>query len=131
MLRQPQRLEAGILEGSTQRLTGFDRAADGTLSNRRTWADLRPGSADGITVDREAGVWTASPRESMCRRVVEGGDVTDVVPVGDGHMPLACCLGGAEGRTLFILSAVGGEERIRARTNTSVIETTSVDVPAW
>jgi sugar lactone lactonase YvrE len=67
----------------------------------------------------------------MCRRVVEGGAVTDVVHVGDGKLPLACCLGGADGRTLFILSAVGGEERIRARTNTSVIETTTVDVPAW
>jgi sugar lactone lactonase YvrE len=120
-----------VAEFPAARLIGFDRAADGTLSNRRVWADLRPGSADGITVDREDGVWTASPRESMCRRVVEGGDVTRTVPLGDGKLPLACCLGGADGRTLFILSALGGEERIRARTNTSVIETTSVDVPAW
>jgi sugar lactone lactonase YvrE len=120
-----------VAEFPASRLIGFDRGADGALSNRRIWADLRPGSADGISVDRENGVWTASPRESMCRRVVEGGEVTDTVWLSDGHMPLACCLGGAGGRTLFILSAVGGEERIRARTNTSVIETTSVAVAAW
>ena len=120
-----------VAEFPAARLIGFDRATDGSLSNRRVWADLRPGSADGISVDRDNGVWTASPRESMCRRVVEGGHVTDTVLLGDGKMPLACCLGGADGRTMFILSAVGGEERIRARTSTSLIETTSVEVPAW
>jgi sugar lactone lactonase YvrE len=120
-----------VAEFPSARLIGFDRAEDGTLSNRRVWAELAPGSADGISVDRDDAVWTASPRESMCRRVIEGGAVTDVVHVGDGKMPLACCLGGTDGRTLFVLSAVGGEERIRARTNTSVIDTVRVDVPAW
>ncbi|MGD9995676.1 MAG: SMP-30/gluconolactonase/LRE family protein [Ilumatobacteraceae bacterium] len=120
-----------VAEFPSARLIGFDRAEDGTLSNRRVWAELAPGSADGISVDRDDAVWTASPRESMCRRVIEGGAVTDVVRVGDGKMPLACCLGGTDGRTLFVLSAVGGEERIRARTNTSVIDTVRVDVPAW
>ncbi len=120
-----------VAEFPSERLIGFDRAHDGTLSARRVWADLRPGSADGITVDREDAVWTASPRQSMCRRIVEGGAVTDTVHVGEGKLPLACCLGGADGHTLFILSAVGGEDRIRARTNTSVIETVRVGVPAW
>ncbi len=120
-----------VAEFPSARLAGFERAPDGSLRDRRVWADLRPGSADGITVDREDGVWTASPREFACRRVVEGGQVTDTIAVGDGNMPLACCLGGADGRTLFILSAVGGEERIRARTNTSVIETARAAVGAW
>lgn len=118
-----------VAEFPAQRLIGFDRQADGNLVNRRVWADLRPGSADGITIDAEDGIWTASPREHACRRVLEGGRVTDVVNVTTG-MPLACCLGGRDGRTLFVLSAVGGEERIRARTNTSVIETARVNIPS-
>ncbi|WP_432825533.1 SMP-30/gluconolactonase/LRE family protein [Dactylosporangium sp. CA-092794] len=119
-----------VAEFPASRLIGFDRAGDGSLTNRRVWADLRPGSADGISVDVENGVWVASPREHECRRVLEGGTVTARVHVGP-KMPLACCLGGSDGRTLFILSAVGDEESIRRRTNSSVIETTRVRVPAW
>jgi sugar lactone lactonase YvrE len=117
-----------VAEFPAARLAAFDRTADGSLVNRRIWADLQPGSADGITIDVEGGVWTASPREGYCRRVLEGGRVTDVVDV-PGKLPLACCLGGHDGRTLFILSAVGTEDDVRQRTNTSVIETTRVSVP--
>ena len=119
-----------VAEFPAQRLIAFDRAEDGSLANRRIWADLKPGAADGIAVDCENGIWTASPREHECRRVVQGGRVTDVIKVDD-RLPLACCLGGADGRTLFILSAVGGVDAIIARTNTSIIETARVDVPAW
>lgn len=120
-----------VAEFPAARLIGFDRAPDGSLSNRRVWADLRPGSADGITVDAGDGVWTASPREFSCRRVEEGGRVSDTITLGPDKMPLACCLGGKDGRTLFILSVLGGEDRVRQRTCTSVIETVRVDVSAW
>ncbi|MEU9888879.1 SMP-30/gluconolactonase/LRE family protein [Sphaerisporangium sp. NPDC051011] len=119
-----------VAEFPASRLAGFDRLPDGTLTRRRVWADLRPGSADGITVDSMDAIWVASPRQHECRRVLEGGIVTDRVQVGD-RMPLACALGGPDGRTLFVLSAIGGEAAIRDRTCTSVIETVSVDVPAW
>lgn len=118
-----------VAEFPAGRLTAFDVAPDGSLARRRLWADLRPGSADGIAVDAEGAIWTASPREHECRRVLEGGEVTDVVEV-PGRLPLACALGGARGRTLFILSAVGSEEEVRMRTNTSVIDTATVAVPA-
>lgn len=111
-----------VAEFPAAKLTCFDRAADGSLHDRRLWADLSPGSADGIAADPAGGIWTASPRQFQCRRVVEGGAVTDTLTVVD-KMPLACALGGADGRTLFILSAVGGEARIIDRTCTSVIET--------
>ncbi|GAA1865824.1 SMP-30/gluconolactonase/LRE family protein [Pseudonocardia ailaonensis] len=119
-----------VAEFPASRLTSFHLNADGTLGPRRIWADLRPGSADGIAVDADGAIWTASPRENECRRILEGGHVTDIVRVAD-RMPLACALGGADGHTLFILSAVGGEERIRRRTNTSVVEIARVRVPAY
>jgi sugar lactone lactonase YvrE len=118
-----------VAEFPAARLIAFDRDSDGAFTNRQVWADLNPGSADGISVDCEDGVWTASPRQGQCRRVVEGGEVTDTVSLPQ-KMPLACCLGGSDGRTLFVLSAVGGEERIRDRTCTSVIDAVRVDVPA-
>lgn len=110
-------------------LIGFDRAPDGTLSNRQVWADLAPGSADGICADREGAIWTTSPLQGVCRRLLEGGEVTDVIPIGD-KIPVACALGGHDGRTLFVLSAVGGVDAILAGTSTSVIEVARVSVPA-
>lgn len=118
-----------VAEFPAQRLTAYDRAPDGSLSGRRTWADLAPASADGIAVDVSGAIWTASPWTSECRRVTPSGEVTDVVSLGD-KMPLACTLGGSDGRTLFMLSCVGGAEAIADRTCTSVIETVRVEVPA-
>ncbi|MFI5953902.1 SMP-30/gluconolactonase/LRE family protein [Cryptosporangium sp. NPDC051539] len=108
-----------VAEFPAQRLTAFDRAPDGSLSGRRLWADLAPASADGIAADPAGGIWCASPWTSDCRRVVEGGEVVDVVDFS-GRMPLACAVGGG---TLFVLSCLGGAEAIAARTCTSVIET--------
>lgn len=118
-----------VAEFPAERLTAYDRAPDGSLSGRRVWADLAPGSADGIAADSDGAIWTASPWTSDCRRVNSDGEVTDVIPLGD-KMPLACALGGADGRTLFVLSCVGGAEAIADRSCTSVIDTVRVDVQA-
>lgn len=110
-------------------LTGFDIAADGSLSGRRVWADLQPASADGITIDEQNGVWTCAPLQRECRRVLEGGHVTDVIELPD-RTPIAPCLGGEDGHTLFILSVTTDVSTIMERTCRSVIETVRVDVPA-
>jgi sugar lactone lactonase YvrE len=112
-----------------QELTGFDIDSDGSLSGRRVWADLRPASADGIAVDEQDGVWTCAPHQRECRRVVEGGEITDSITVHD-KMPVAPCLGGEDGRTLFILSIVTDEASIADMSCESVIETVRVAVPA-
>jgi len=118
-----------VAEFPAQRLIGFRRTEDGSLTDRRVWADLSPGSADGIAVDSAGGVWTASPLQGECRRVTEGGAVTDVIDLGE-KIPLACALGGADGRTLFVLSAVGGLEALQSFTSTSDIDVVRVEVPA-
>lgn len=110
-----------VAEFPAQRLTAYDRAEDGSLSGRRVWAELAPGSADGIGVAPEGGLWCASPWTSDVRRVLEGGEVADLVDLGD-RMPLACAVGGNDGRTLFVLSCLGGADAITARTCTSVVD---------
>lgn len=114
-----------VAEFPAERLTAFDRAPDGELGRRRVWAELSPGSADGIAADPSGGIWCASPWTSDCRLVVEGGHVAEIVDF-EGRMPLACAVGGRDGRTLFVLSCLGGAEAIAARTCTSVIETVSL-----
>lgn len=64
-----------VAESMAGRLTAFGIAADGTLHDRRVWAELGGGAADGITLDAEGAVWYADPRRDCCVRVAEGGEV--------------------------------------------------------
>jgi sugar lactone lactonase YvrE len=89
-------------ESHARRLTAFDIAADGRLSGRRVWADLN-GPPDGICVDATGAVWYADVPNAYCRRVREGGEVLDEVPLGRGGF--ACMLGGPGRRTLYVTAA--------------------------
>jgi len=91
-----------IAESIAARLTAFDIEPDGSLSNRRTWADGV--GADGICLDADGAVWAQSgPMDTACVRVREGGEILERVELD--RSPFACMLGGPEGRTLFILAA--------------------------
>ncbi|MEM1390076.1 MAG: SMP-30/gluconolactonase/LRE family protein [Pseudomonadota bacterium] len=86
------------------KLTAFDIDNGGKLSNRRVWAaftDAR--TPDGICLDEAGGVWIASPVSKEFLRVEEDGTITDVIPAG--RQAIACMLGGADGKTLFMLSS--------------------------
>jgi sugar lactone lactonase YvrE len=118
-----------LIVGETmgQRLTAFDIAEDGTLSNRRTYADMKGRAPDGIALDADGAVWVADANGHACVRVLEGGEITDVVDLGERHC-FACALGGADRRTLFLLTGTGfSGDAIRSRTGS--ILTTTVDVP--
>lgn len=95
-----------VAETFGNRLTAFDIAGDGTLSGRRTWADLPGRSPDGICLDAEGAIWVADASSSTCVRVREGGAVVDEVDVGPWHA-FACALGGASATTLFVCAAEG------------------------
>ncbi|MDX8469307.1 SMP-30/gluconolactonase/LRE family protein [Mesorhizobium sp. VK23B] len=92
-----------VAESHARRLTAFDIAADGSLSNRRVWADLGNDYPDGIALDAEGCVWYADVPNRHCVRVREGGQKLDRIETDRGCF--ACMLGGADGRTLFIAAA--------------------------
>jgi len=92
-----------VAESYGRKLTAFEIAGDGALSNRRVWADLGDGVPDGICVDATNAVWYADVPNKRCVRVREGGEVLQSVDVDRGCF--ACALGGAAGTTLFILAA--------------------------
>jgi sugar lactone lactonase YvrE len=92
-----------IAESHGKKLTAFDITADGGLSNRRVWADLRDGAPDGICVDADHAVWYADVPNKRCVRVREGGEGLQTVNVDRGCF--ACMLGGPDKRTLFIMAA--------------------------
>jgi len=93
-----------LAESYASRLTAFDIAADGSLSNRRVWADLPGAAPDGICLDAENAVWYADVPNKRCVRVREGGEVLQTIDLDRGCF--ACMLGGADGRTLFLAAAV-------------------------
>jgi sugar lactone lactonase YvrE len=117
-------------ESSGRRLTAFDIAGDGTLSNRRVWAPLAElGVApDGICLDAEGAVWVACPVTNRCVRVAEGGVLLDEVSLGRGTF--ACVLGGSDGLTLFVCTADTHEPEAARAARSGRIEAVTVDVPA-
>lgn len=92
-----------VAESYANRLTAFDIKADGSLSNRRVWADLGDGYPDGICLDAEGAVWYSDVPNKRCRRVHAGGEVLQTVELDRGCF--ACMLGGADNKTLFMTAA--------------------------
>jgi sugar lactone lactonase YvrE len=90
-----------VAESYARRLTAFDIAADGSLINRRIWAELGDGVPDGICADADEAVWYADVPNKRCVRVREGGEVLQTIELDRGCF--ACALGGPDGRTLFML----------------------------
>jgi sugar lactone lactonase YvrE len=91
-----------VAESYASRLTAFDIGPDGSLANRRTWADVE-GPPDGICIDADGAVWYADVPNKRCVRVREGGEVLEAIQLDRGCF--ACMLGGEDGRTLFITAA--------------------------
>ena len=114
-------------------LTAFDINEDGTLANRRVWADLRSIEdgytpvPDGICLDAEGAIWVASPSTNDVIRVQEGGALLDKVEVDRGAF--ACMLGGENGNTLFISTANDSTEETCLKERSARIEVIDVDVP--
>ena len=109
------------------RLTGFERAADGTHGDRRHFPKLSGAEPDGICLDAEGCVWVASPISRECLRVREGGEVAEKVRTET--QAIACMLGGEDRRTLFILTSEGIDPAECARRRSARVEFARVDVP--
>ncbi|MDQ4111713.1 MAG: SMP-30/gluconolactonase/LRE family protein, partial [Actinomycetota bacterium] len=100
------------------RITAFDVAPDGALTNRRNWAqfgdpptetditkvlgELAVGG-DGATLDAEGALWVADAINGRVIRVRQGSEVADEITLDTGVF--ACALGGRDGRTLFVCAA--------------------------
>lgn len=124
------------------RVTAFDVAADGSLTNRRVWASfgdlptqrglqdalgkLTVGP-DGCGLDAEGALWLADALGGRVLRVREGGEVLDEIPVGSGVF--ACMLGGRDGRTLFLCSAPDFDRTARSAAREAQLLAVRVEVP--
>jgi sugar lactone lactonase YvrE len=114
-------------ETFAHRLTAFDIADDGTLSNRRVFAQLDGVSPDGICLDVGGAIWIADPWGKRVVRVFDGGRVEQTISTGE-RGAYACMLGGEDRRTLFICTNTGSGPAMADKRD-GRIEFLRVDVP--
>ena len=116
-----------LIVGETfgQRYSAFELRPDGMLGARRIWAEVPGTFPDGCTSDAEGAIWFSDAVGRQVVRVRAGGQITDRLETPDNTF--ACMLGGDDGRTLYMLTSIGGEEAVG--TGTGALWTTRVDVP--
>jgi len=111
------------------RLTAFDVQADGSLANRRVYAQLPDDlSPDGIALDAEGAVWLANPEGQFgALRVREGGEIVERVELDtEGY---AVMLGGPQRRCLFICGSDSHDPAEIARAPSATLRVVEVEVP--
>jgi sugar lactone lactonase YvrE len=116
-----------VAETLALRLTAFDIAADGSLSNRRVWAPVGMRAPDGICLDADGNVWIANAIAPECVLVAQGGEI--VATVSTDQPCFACMLGGGDGRTLFMMTAPTSVAEIVSASRQGRIMTAVVTTP--
>ena len=80
-----------VAESWAKQLSAFDIAADGSLSNRRVWADLHGCTPDNICLKAEGAVWVAGFNQDHFILVLEDREIIHQVKVVN-RFPVACTL---------------------------------------
>src|SRR5262245_13292371 len=118
-----------VAESHGKRLSAFEIANDGSLLDRRVWANLGEGVPDGICFDADNAVWYGDVPNKRCVRVREGGEVLQTIDLDRGCF--ACMLGGVDRKTLFMITAEWrGMERIGEVARERTGQVLKIDTPA-
>jgi sugar lactone lactonase YvrE len=92
-----------VNEMNASRILAYQAEPDGSLGTPSVFADLGGDRhPDGLCVDVEGGVWVGSYDTGEFLRVLAGGTVTHRVAIDSGWS-VAPALGGADGRTLYMV----------------------------
>ena len=116
-----------VAETLAHRLVAFDIEDDGSLKNRRVWAqfndDINP---DGICLDCNGGIWVAGTRPCALH-VREGGEI--VQQITTMRPVFATMLGGPERRHLFLCTSDSNDPVICRQSSSATIDIAEVDTP--
>ncbi|OCB16222.1 gluconolactonase [Mycolicibacterium porcinum] len=119
-----------VAESTARRLSAFTIDTDGSLGDRRVFAEGLDGPPDGLAIDAEGGVWAALTLAQQFHRFApDGSTVTDRIDAG-GRTAIACALGGLEGRTLFMVTTTDAYPERLIGTKLSRIDALMVETPA-
>jgi len=116
-----------VAETLGHRITAFEIEKDGSLQNRRVWAqfqdEIKP---DGICMDREGAIWVAGTG-TCALRVREGGEIDHQITT---KQPVfATMLGGPERRHLFMCTSASQDPVITRRVPSATIDVAEVNIP--
>ncbi len=116
-----------VAETLRRRFTAFEIDNDGSLRNRRVWAqfdnEVKP---DGICLDREGAIWVAG-RAPWPLRVRVGGQIDHQITA---ERPVfATMLGGPERRHLFTCASDSHDPIITRRVSSATIDIAEVRIP--
>jgi sugar lactone lactonase YvrE len=129
-------------ETAGARYSAFTIQDDGSLSDRRIWAQVAPApelttlgetlgqlqfGPDGCGLDAEGHIWAADEVGARCVRLAPGGEIVDEIAAPEGLNFFACMLGGEDGRTLLICAAPDFAEANRMAAREALLLTTTVD----
>jgi sugar lactone lactonase YvrE len=125
--------------------TAFTIAADGSLTDQRSWGQIAPRVApgsvaemlpnlgyapDGATLDAEGHIWAADGIGGPICRIAPGGEIVDEIELPEDLAVFACQLGGEDGHTLLMCAAPDFLEVNRRDVREAVLLTTTVEVGA-
>jgi sugar lactone lactonase YvrE len=116
-----------VSETAADRITSFAIGHDGQLSDQRVFAAAVPGP-DGLCVDAEDAVWVGSYTTGEFLRIRNGGARTARARVPPPRWAVAPMLGGADRRTLYLISADTDRERFAMGISSGYLDQVRVDV---
>lgn len=102
MALTPDSHELVVAESHASRLTAWTIDDDGSLSDRRTWAQLDGAAPDGISMSPDGTCWYADVPARRVTRVGEGGTVHEVVEIDRGAFS---CAYDPQAQTLYVTAA--------------------------
>jgi sugar lactone lactonase YvrE len=133
-------------ESMGNRMSAFSIFENGTLGDRRVWAEFGPVppqeqwtmatlhdmdlSPDGCAIDSEDCIWVADPGNRRVCRIAEGGQILQELRVPGNDRVYACGLGGLDGRSLVICAAPSSDVEQLQGKGLGVLYEVKVEVPA-
>jgi sugar lactone lactonase YvrE len=119
-----------VSETFSGKVLAFPIRADGTLGEKRVFADLGPERRpDGLCLDAEGAAWVGSAYTGEFFRVRDGGEITHVIETPPGSMAIATALGGEDRRTLYLVIDQLRPEQMGTNESKGRIEYVRVEVP--
>lgn len=127
MVVTPDNKTLVVAETRGHRLTAFDINDDGSLNNRRVWAQFKDDiNPDGICLDSDNAIWVAGSAP-LAFHVREGGEVDRQITT---ERPVfATMLGGPELRHLFLFTSDSNDPVVTRRASSVTIAMVEIDTP--
>jgi sugar lactone lactonase YvrE len=133
-----------VAETIAARFSAFTIGGDGSLSERRVYAQVAPTpplttlhevlaavefAPDGATLDAEGCLWAGDSLHHRAARISPEGEILEEIAAPDDRVFYGAMLGGEDGRTLMLTGAPDWREARPEGELASELYTTRVDVP--